>query len=536
MSSLDLIVAGACVLLAQAGARLWRNREAPGAVPCLGFIAAVAVYVVPVALAEPAVWTVQVGYLASVLIAPALFVAAVEYAGLRIPYWREWRYALPALVSVLALDNVWSLDPQRFAAIAAEGDLLGRSAAINAIRHGPLLSTTLTSYALAIATLAVAVRRSLESPAQRRDMALLAALLCIVAGADVVNLLTGFTIGGRMPTPLALLAGVLLATLLLHRSTLFDARPVARSVLIDCVHDAIVVVDRRRVIVDCNATAMTLPGHNGRGLLGSHADSVLPREFAALLQSSVHLRSELAVRADGRELWFEVDVAPLTPRGHNVGHLIVARDISERRAAQNALEESRRSLEQANAQLVEQSVTDPLTGLKNRRFLFQRLNEEMNRHHRSGAVLGLLALDLDHFKSVNDTHGHPVGDEALVQVARTLADTVRDCDVVARMGGEEFAILAVNTDADGLLNLAERVRQAICSTPVARNTPQPMTLTASIGVAFAGPHTRSPDGLFEEADHYLYRAKNRGRNRVVAGVFEALNAPSPAEPAAAPRL
>jgi len=310
-----------------------------------------------------------------------------------------------------------------------------------------------------------------------------------------------------------------LSAFLLARANMLDVRPIARTVLVDNVQDGMLVVNARRRIVDCNRAAERIAGRIRRDMVGRSAGEALPREFVAMLQSPVHLRSELMVRAGDRSAWFEVDVTPLTLHGRSAGHLLVARNIDERRLAQEALEESRRALEAVNARLVEQSITDPLTGLKNRRFLFQRLNEEMNRHHRAGTVLGLLVVDIDHFKVVNDTHGHPVGDEALVQVAGVLAGLVRDCDVVARLGGEEFGMLAVDSDGTGLLALAERIRQAISRLPVARDTFRPMVLTVSIGVAFAGPETRSADGLFVEADRHLYAAKRQGRNRVIAAAL-----------------
>lgn len=291
--------------------------------------------------------------------------------------------------------------------------------------------------------------------------------------------------------------------------------PISRANLIDSVMDGVLLMDARQRVIDCNRAAEHIIGRCRREIIGLAASTLLPREFLAMLQSPVHLRSELAVRGSAVR-WFEVDVTPLMRRGRRAGHVLVARGIDERRQVQDALEHSRRALEAANARLVEQSITDPLTGLKNRRFLFQRLNEEMNRHHRAGCVLGLLVVDIDHFKTVNDTHGHPVGDRALVQVARALDELVRDCDVVARLGGEEFGVLAVNADPGGLVALAERIRGAISRLPVASDTFRPMVLTVSIGVAFAGPDARNPDGLFAEADRHLYAAKHQGRNRVVA--------------------
>jgi diguanylate cyclase (GGDEF)-like protein len=136
------------------------------------------------------------------------------------------------------------------------------------------------------------------------------------------------------------------------------------------------------------------------------------------------------------------------------------------------------------------------------------------RHRRSGQPLGLLLLDIDHFKAVNDTHGHPMGDAALVQVARTLQDTLRESDLIARLGGEEFAVIAVDTHLHGLGVLADRLRRAVSAVPVAADSARPITLTISIGVAVANALSDA-DRLFAAADRCLYGAKRSGRNRVV---------------------
>lgn len=529
MDIVDLIAIGFFVVVSHVITGLWHNRDAPGALPCIAFFLAVLAYLLGVLLHAMPVQLTWLSYVAGTQMAPLLFVATVEYGQLRPPAWAVWRWLLPGAAAVLAAWNVarssLSDSFDVFAAIAAAPDVASRLNLISQVRLDQLIATTATSYGFLLVTAAVAAYRFLRAPRQQVDQLVLFLMLVLVAAADFGYTLAGVEVAGANPTSAVLFLCILVGAVALHRSRLFDVRPVARSLLVDSVQDAILVIDRRRRVVDHNQVARELVGQ--ADLIGRTADSVLPREFAALLQSSVHLRSELAVRVDGSEAWFEVDATPLRRHGRSIGHLLIARDISERRMVQNALEESRRSLEAANARLVEQSVTDPLTGLKNRRFLFQRLSEELNRHHRSGASLGLLVLDLDHFKRVNDTHGHPVGDEALIQVATTLQRAVRDCDVVARLGGEEFAILAVNTEMDGLLHLAERLRQAVRASPVARESREPMTLTASIGVAAASATTLTPDGLFAEADSYLYAAKHQGRNQVVC-------AGSGARPEAAP--
>ena len=160
-----------------------------------------------------------------------------------------------------------------------------------------------------------------------------------------------------------------------------------------------------------------------------------------------------------------------------------------------------------------QSVTDELTGLSNRRRFEENLEDEVERFRRFGQPVGLVLLDIDDFKRVNDTHGHQQGDIVLREVARVLRETSREVDLPARYGGEELAVVLPGTDLEGAVNLAERVRRGIEELAVRGDVNGAMKVTASLGVATlpgAGYDARS---LVEAADDALYRAKRMGKNR-----------------------
>ena len=168
-----------------------------------------------------------------------------------------------------------------------------------------------------------------------------------------------------------------------------------------------------------------------------------------------------------------------------------------------ALEQER---DRAVARLAELSVTDELTGIPNRRRLMEKLDEEIRRSERTGRPFSLLMLDLDHFKQVNDRHGHQTGDEVLRQCAAILKKSVRSIDTVARYGGEEFCIILPETSLDAARAVAEKVREAI------KALPEPVP-TVSIGVSLWQP--KQPHGeLLARADKALYHAKETGRDRV----------------------
>ncbi len=171
-------------------------------------------------------------------------------------------------------------------------------------------------------------------------------------------------------------------------------------------------------------------------------------------------------------------------------------------------------LREKNAQLEALAVTDALTGLPNRRHLMKRLEEEVARVKRFEQPLSLLMMDVDHFKLVNDTYGHAMGDEVLRNMGALLKQSIRATDLAARFGGEEFTVLLPNTDLEGAVQAAEGLRLKFEASSHALEG-QIIQKTMSLGAACLTPaDDRSPEALLKAADEALYRAKHGGRNRV----------------------
>jgi diguanylate cyclase (GGDEF)-like protein len=167
----------------------------------------------------------------------------------------------------------------------------------------------------------------------------------------------------------------------------------------------------------------------------------------------------------------------------------------------------------AGEELRFRATHDALTGLANRSVILEALNREHARQRRAGGSFGIILLDIDHFKEVNDRHGHLCGDKVLREVARAMKESVRPYDTVGRYGGEEFLIVAPETDAETTLRIAERVRKTVESRAIAENEAE-VRVTSSLGVA-ANTHLNAsrPQDLLHLADEALYRAKSNGRNR-----------------------
>jgi diguanylate cyclase (GGDEF)-like protein len=245
---------------------------------------------------------------------------------------------------------------------------------------------------------------------------------------------------------------------------------------------------------------------------------------SADLRRDVRIRSEVAAT---------VLAFPLISREACVGALIAAesgRSLREPRLTLATMRELRILLGPGAAALDKAlllkraealSVTDDLTQLYNSRYLNQVLRRETKRAARSGRPLSLLFVDLDGFKTINDTHGHLSGSRALVEAASVIQGGARETDVVARFGGDEFALVLPDTGLSGAVAVAERIRERIAAHEFLATDGLVIRLTASVGVATLPDMTGSADGLVQAADAAMYQVKARGKNGIQAGTVPA---------------
>lgn len=202
--------------------------------------------------------------------------------------------------------------------------------------------------------------------------------------------------------------------------------------------------------------------------------------------------------ADGRTIYLEQTITPVKNANDQIiRYVSIGKDITERVIKEQELERI--------------ASTDSLTGLLNRMSFDRRLDNEMARRDRYVRPLSLIMLDIDYFKSINDTHGHYVGDDVLVELAQLLSSNLREMDVVARWGGEEFMVLVPETTRDQAGQLAEKLRRLVSKTPFSTVE----TISASFGVVEIGDETATE--IIKRVDNALYKAKRTGRNRVVIG-------------------
>jgi len=171
-------------------------------------------------------------------------------------------------------------------------------------------------------------------------------------------------------------------------------------------------------------------------------------------------------------------------------------------------------------QLQQMAVTDPLTGVFNRGAVIRRAEEELSlmerrKHKESPNNLGVIMMDIDHFKKINDTYGHQTGDKVLLEVSRRVTASLREYDTFGRYGGEEFLVLIPNCGCDGALNSAERIRHSVSDTSIQIGS-DTLHITASFGVTCCHDSAEGFDASLQRADDALYQAKNSGRNQAIS--------------------
>jgi diguanylate cyclase (GGDEF)-like protein len=286
------------------------------------------------------------------------------------------------------------------------------------------------------------------------------------------------------------------------------------AAVIDALASHICVTDREGVIIAVNRAWRKFGEENAGGSCGSDVGAHYLRicqgshgpgsdeadDFALGVRTVLDGHSELfeleyPCHSPTESRWFLGRVTPLgiEQGGAVISHLnITARTLME-------------------FELAKLSSTDPLTGLPNRRYFLEVARREVERVRRFGGLASVVMIDLDHFKTLNDTYGHATGDEALRGVAR--ACRLRDIDVFARWGGEEFVAILPGTDQEGAFIVAEKLRSAVSEAQVEVGSTN-VTVTASFGVTQVWPHDKAIDEALARADGALYDAKKAGRNRV----------------------
>jgi diguanylate cyclase (GGDEF)-like protein len=293
--------------------------------------------------------------------------------------------------------------------------------------------------------------------------------------------------------------------------------------------EGVLILDKREHIVLANTSLLENLKKSEPNIIGKKASSLgwklmegndefpwLTALNSNIKQMNVHLSLTTAEQA---KKIFRVNAVPiLNENGSSQGTIAVFDDITELEEKRLQLEQivkelakSRAAIESQNKELTFLATRDPLTNCFNRRALYEFLEGKSVGSLKPNTDYACIMADIDHFKRVNDTHGHGVGDEVIKTMANTIKEVVREKDIVARMGGEEFCIILPNTSLTVALTIAERCREKMAS-----KITNGVKVTASFGVTAASFGAKNPTSIMHQADEALYASKENGRNQVMA--------------------
>lgn len=319
-------------------------------------------------------------------------------------------------------------------------------------------------------------------------------------------------------TPMALTMSVGIIYAGVSRNRLVDLLPAARHRVVDLMPDGLFVVDTDYRIIDWNTAALSMWSRESSSPLGRPV-SELVTPWKETIEPAIERSNRPVVRVNlpsgGEQGEVQAEVRPFTIRtGRIEGWIVLFRDETEFRRTEGELQQANERLEALNKELLTQAIHDSLTGLFNRAYLDEALPRELARCRRDGSSIGLLILDVDHFKEINDTFGHDVGDRILKDVARLVKGVVRAGDIPCRFGGDEFVAVMPGATQSEATVVAERIRETVS----AKKLGDPglrVSVTVSIGSAVFPHHADSAADLFRAADRALYAAKDAGRNRSI---------------------
>jgi diguanylate cyclase (GGDEF)-like protein/PAS domain S-box-containing protein len=316
--------------------------------------------------------------------------------------------------------------------------------------------------------------------------------------------------------------------------------------IIVAIRDPFFILDRKGDFIKTNSKGMELLGYPPEALQQRDFMDVIP------LEDLHQIREGFEEMRQGKEVQFRMQI--LTRLGERIpveffgtlrenAFFITLRELRERIEIEEKFERTKKEfmekirerdlyarelqvirdlykgklkeIERMREEALRLSYTDDLTGIYNHRFFIQQLTLEVERQRRYSTPLSLLMIDIDYFKHYNDTNGHLAGDQVLRAIAILIQRGVRQSDIVARYGGEEFSAILINAGREEAFEIAERVRRNVVDTRFPNENAQPNhDLTVSVGVAIFSSSISTLTDLIREADHALYRAKKRGRNRI----------------------
>lgn len=369
-----------------------------------------------------------------------------------------------------------------------------------------------------------------KSPYYQQTITLIIAILI----PAVIGLLYSFhlaPIPGLDWMPICTFFTGLMLTWSIYHYRLLDLVPIARDTLVEQMMDGVLVLDDQQRIIDINPSARRMIKYGNTIKIGDNLSTVLPDIYESLTGIKHNTSTQiLSIKETTNDLRY-VDVRLMIIKGSGAVSncsLLLLRDITKRKTIEDSLHKAKQELEEQleeiqklQNQLREESIRDPLTNLYNRRYLEDSLQREFAHANRDNYPVSIIMADIDHFKRINDSFGHGVGDEVLQHLSRLLLSSFRMEDIICRYGGEEFIIVMPGTTAETAYLRTESFRNALDET-IMEIAEHQIHITISAGQAVYPADGQTVEDVIKAADQAMYQAKSTGRNRVVAAKVSAL--------------
>ncbi|MDA3957866.1 histidine kinase N-terminal 7TM domain-containing protein [Oceanispirochaeta sp.] len=441
-------------------------------------------------------------YIFIVLVPTFFFIFSYEYTGRSI-FTRRRYYAALFLIPLFTIFMVWTDAGHHLFYtdywIEESGPIR-----VMVLSYGPVFKIwALYAYALAIWSATVILKSYHTSPVlnKKQYVAILLGMAIPYFG-NITYLLNLFPLPIYDLTPLMYTFTAFLLSWAFSRNKLLDLIPVARSEVLKNMSDGVMILDNHGRVGDLNPAAemiLELPSQDAVGCSVSDLFKDKPELVEVFLNTKEQLDTIKMIK-EGNEMFYDIRRSPLIDRkNYSMGRILVLRDMTEQRKMEKELERF--------------ATTDTLTGILNRRHFTWLAENELIRTKRYNSAISLIMIDIDHFKDVNDNYGHDVGDMVLKAMVRTCQEKLREIDLFARWGGEEFVILLPETGSEAANEVAERLREAI-ENMVLPSPSEDIKITISLGLTeFILNKTTLSSGL-KKADQAMYLSKRQGRNRV----------------------
>ncbi|HUG33754.1 MAG TPA: histidine kinase N-terminal 7TM domain-containing protein [Anaerolineales bacterium] len=430
---------------------------------------------------------------------------------------------LLSIEPVLSLFLLWTNDLHHLYYVSLQAVDMGGLVMLEFVQ-GPWYSVNLIySYSTILCALALIVLAALRlGPIIRNQYLLILTGSMVPWITSIISELNFSQWQGLDLTPISFGVSGILFAVAVFRERFMDLIPVARSHLIETMQDGVLVLDWQNRVVDINPAMEKFLVGEPSTFIGKHAGDILGNwtEKAEPLLNGLESQTEVRAPNDPSRI-LDLRATPLYHRdGRLNGRLLVFREITERkdverklRAANSRMQSQLIEIGTLQSHLREQAIRDPLTNLFNRRYLEETLDRELARASRESYPVCIIMIDIDHFKKVNDRHGHEAGDLVLKAMADLMAGYTRRGDFACRFGGEEFVVVMPNISTDVARERASTLRETLTSLRIPYNQTQ-IAVTISMGIASHPANGATREAVLRAADKAMYAAKEAGRDDI----------------------